>query len=279
MPLNKGTLGLIAGGGRLPFLVAEGARRAGVKVICAALADNAENGLSQNVDVFIPVPLARPGTWIKKLRAHGVTSTIMVGKVEKKQVYTPAKILKYLPDWKAVRIWYWTLRNNNKQNETILTALAEELARGGIILEDSTKYCPEHLAEKGVITKSKPSAGVTGDIEFGWSIVKTISELDIGQAITVKEKEVIAVEAIEGTSLMLERTGRLCPKGGWTLIKTAKPGQDMRFDVPCIGPDTIRSLSEYGGRCIAVEAEKTLIIDKPETIGLADQMGIAVVGY
>jgi DUF1009 family protein len=116
------------------------------------------------------------------------------------------------------------------------------------------------------------------DIEFGWQIVKKLGELDIGQAIAVKEKEVIAVEAIEGTAAMIERAGGLCRSGGWTLIKVSKPQQDMRFDVPCVGPDTIRSLAENGGKCLVVEAEKTIILDKPETIKLADKLGISIFG-
>jgi DUF1009 family protein len=128
------------------------------------------------------------------------------------------------------------------------------------------------------MTVRQPSTQVKGDIEFGWQIVKRLGEVDIGQAIAVKEKEVIAVEAIEGTAEMIKRAGRFCKSGGWTLIKTSKPGQDMRFDVPCVGPDTIRDLAENGGGCLVVEADKTIIIDKPETIRLADELGIAVLG-
>jgi DUF1009 family protein len=109
--------------------------------------------------------------------------------------------------------------------------------------------------------------------------VKEIGRLDIGQAIAVREREVIAVEGIEGTARMIERAGSLCKKGGWTLLKSAKPDQDMRFDVPCVGPDTIESLKKNGAKCVVVEKEKTIIIDKPETLALADKLGIAVVGY
>jgi DUF1009 family protein len=272
-------IGLIAGEGRLPFLVAQGAREAGVKVICVGLADNAEPSLAAHVDQFYEVPLARPGNWIRRLRKHGVQKTIMVGRVAKKRIFTPWRIMRYLPDWRAIRIWYWRLRNKDKQNDTLLGALADELASGGIILENSTMYCNEHMAVSGVMTVKQPSASVKGDIEFGWEIAKKLGELDIGQAITVKEKEVLAVEAIEGTAAMIERTGQLCNKGSWTLIKVSKPDQDMRFDVPCIGPDTIRSLVENGGRCIVVEAEKTMIIDKGETLKLADELGVAIVGH
>ena len=273
------TLGLIAGAGRLPFMVADGARKSGLRVVCAGLYGNAHKSLRQHVDIFYEVPLARPGTWIKRLRSEGAVRTIMAGKVEKHQVFTPGRILKYLPDCKALKIWYWTLRKRDKQNDTILCALADELARGGIILDDSTRYCREHLADAGTMTGREPDSRVKEDIEFGWNIVKRLGEVDIGQAITVKEREVIAVEAIEGTARMIERTGRLCRKGGWTLIKTSKPDQDMRFDVPCIGPETIKSLSQNRGKCIVLEASKTIIIDKPQTLRLAERLGIAIVGH
>jgi DUF1009 family protein len=117
-----------------------------------------------------------------------------------------------------------------------------------------------------------------GDIEFGWPIVKKIAEMDIGQAIAVKEREVIAVEGIEGTADMIERAGRLCRAGGWTLLKAAKAKKDMRFDVPCVGTDTIRALAANGAKCLVVEAGKTIIIDKPQTLALANEMGICIIG-
>ena len=147
-----------------------------------------------------------------------------------------------------------------------------------IILEDSTKYCKEHLATNGPMTGRGPGASLADDIEFGWPIVKKIAEMDIGQAIAVKEREVIAVEGIEGTADMIERAGRLCRAGGWTLLKAPKTKKDMRFDVPCVGPDTINSLAKNGAKCLVVEAGKTIIIDKPPTLALADKMGICVIG-
>ncbi|MHC4395408.1 MAG: LpxI family protein [Planctomycetota bacterium] len=278
MTPEDNTVGLIAGQGRLPFLVAAGAKQAGLKVVCVGLAGNAEPALVDVVDNFYKVALARPGSWIRKLKKHGTTKTIMVGRVAKGRIFTPWRILRYLPDWRAIRIWYWRLRKKDKQNDTLLTALADELATGGIILENSTMYCKEHLATAGAMTKTRPGPSAQGDIDFGWQLAKKLGELDIGQAIAVKEKEVIAVEAIEGTAMMIERTGRHCKKGSWTLIKVSKPNQDMRFDVPCVGPDTIKSLSEHGGKCLVVEAGKTIIIDKPQTIKLADKLGITILG-
>ena len=262
-------LGLIAGGGRLPFLVAGGAKHSGLRVICVGLAGTAEHNLADEVDVFYRVGLARPGSWIRKLRKHGVSKTVMVGQVAKSQLFTPRRILRYLPDWRAFRIYYWRLRGKDKLTDLVLCAIADELATGGIVLENSTMYCKEHLATAGVMTKTQLRPSVEDDIEFGWQIVKKLGELDIGQAIAVKEREVIAIEAIEGTAEMIERAGQFCKSGDWTLI---------RFDVPCVGPDTIKSLAENGGKCLVVEAGKTIIIDKPETIKLADQLGITILG-
>lgn len=271
-------VGLIAGEGRLPFVIAEGIRQAGLRVVCVGLAGSAEEALAGEVDEFYTVPVARPGRWIVKLKRHGVSRAIMAGGIAKRRIFTPLRILRYLPDWRAVRVWYWRLRKKNKQNETVLSALADELASGGIILEDSTKYCKEQLATPGPMTGGEPGGAIAADIEFGWPIVKKMAEMDIGQAIAVKEREVIAVEAIEGTAEMIERAGRLCRAGGWTLLKAAKAKQDMRFDVPCVGPDTIRALSANRARCLVVEAGKTIIIDKQKTIELANDMGITLVG-
>jgi hypothetical protein len=275
---SSDVIGLIAGEGRLPFLVAAGAREAGLKVICAGLEDNADPGLANEVDVFYRVALARPGAWIRKLRRHNVTRTIMVGRVAKRRIFTPWRILRYLPDWRAFRIYYWRLHGKNKLTDSFLRALADELASGKIVLENSTMYCKEHLATEGMMTARPLPQSVRNDIEFGWQMVKRLADLGIGQAIAVKEKEVIAVEAIEGTAEMIERAGRFCKSGGWTLFKASRPNQDMRFDVPCVGPDTIRSLSKNGGKCLVVEAGKTIIIDKPETIKLANELGITLLG-
>jgi DUF1009 family protein len=275
---NGEAIGLIAGEGRLPVIIAAGLRKAGLKIVCLGLAGSAEASLAENVDFFYDVPLARPGNWIGKLRRHKAKSAIMAGRVAKGRIFTPWRILRFLPDWRAVRIWYWRLRKRNKQNETLLKALADELESGGIKLEDTTKYCKEHLATEGPMTGGEPGKAIANDIEFGWPILKQIAEMDIGQAIAVKEREVIAVEAREGTAAMIERAGGLCKTGGWTLLKAAKRNKDMRFDVPCVGTDTIKALSENGAKCLVVEAARTIIIDKPQTLELAVRMGICVIG-
>lgn len=271
-------MGLIAGGGRLPFMVASGARKAGRRVVCVGLLGYAEPALAGDVDAFYQAGVARPGSWIRKLRRHNVTEAIMVGRVTKSHLFTPWRILHYLPDWRAFRVYYWRLRGRSKLTDTLLSALADELASGGIYLENSTMYCQEHLAESGVMTRRQPGSQVAEDVAFGWPLAKRLGEMDIGQAIAVREREVIAVEAIEGTAEMIKRAGRFCKAGGWTLIKTSKPKQDMRFDVPCVGPETVRDLAANGGKCLVIEAGKTIVIDKPETIALADELGIAMLG-
>jgi hypothetical protein len=258
--------------------VAAGARREGWHVVCVGLSGYVDTALRGEVDVFYPVAVARPGGWLRRLRRHRIRRAIMVGRVTKSHLFTPFRILRYVPDWRAFRIYYGRLRGRPKQTDTLLTALAEELASGGIHLENTTMFCREHLAEVGTMTQHKPPAGVRDDIAFGWPLAKALGDLDIGQAIAVREKEVIAVEAIEGTAEMIRRAGQYCKAGGWTLIKTSKPKQDMRFDVPCVGPETIRDLAAAGAKCLAIEAEKTILIDKPQMLALADELGIAVVG-
>ena len=260
-------------------MVAAGARKAGRRVVCVGLADYVDAPLANEVDVFYEVGVARPGGWIRRLRKHGVTDTIMVGRVTKSHFFTPWRIFYYIPDWRAFRIYYWRLRHKPLQTDVLLTAIADELATGGILLENSTMYCQDDLATAGVMTKKQPAAQVEHDVEFGWPLAKKLGEMDIGQAIAVKEREVIAVEAIEGTAEMIKRAGQFCKAGGWTLIKTSKPNQDMRFDVPCVGPETIEDLAAGGARCLVIEAGKTIIIDKPQTLQLADQRGICILGH
>ena len=145
-------------------------------------------------------------------------------------------------------------------------------------MENSIMYCKEHLATADMMTETQLRPSVKDDIEFGWQIAKKLGELDIGQAIAVKEKEVIAVEAIEGTEAMIERAGQLCKSGGWTLIKVSKPQQDMRFDVPTVGPETIEILNRNGGKALVLEAGKAFVIDREKMIATAERTGITVIG-
>ncbi len=271
------TLGLIAGAGRLPLLIARGARRAGRPLAVVALRGLADPALAELADAFAWAGVARPGRWIRHLRRHGAGQAVLAGSVRKADMYSRWRWLRFWPDLRAVRIWYVRLRHDRRDN-AVLRAAADELAREGIELMSSVEYCREHLASEGLMTRTAVPKGCAGDVEFGFQLARHSAALDIGQALAVKERDIIAVEAMEGTDEMIQRAGRLCSSGAWTLVKVARPDQDMRFDVPTVGPGTIEKLHAAGGGCLVLEADRTLILDKPETLALADRCGIAVLG-
>lgn len=269
-------LGLIAGEGVFPILVADGARKAGRKVVCAAFAGHAWEMLKDHVDVYEPVSIMRPGGWIKALKNGGCTEAIMVGRVAKDTVYDRWKYLRYIPDARAVRlIWKW---RHDKRPQSFLHALIDELASAGITLIDSTKYSTEHLTDVGVLTRKQPTAHQWDDILAGWDICQNISRMDIGQSIAIIDRDVIAVEALEGTNAMIERAGKLCKRGGWMLIKVANTYQDMRVDVPTIGTTTIEKLHANGCVAVVLDAGKTVMLEKPKVIELANRYKITIVG-
>ncbi len=270
-------IGLIAGQGALPLMAARGIRRAGHPLVVVALRDQADPALAELADRFDWAGITRLGRWIRLLRRGGVSRTVMIGRVDKRRMFAPLRFFRYVPDWRAIRLWYVRLRPD-RRNEALLRGLADELASEGIDLIDSTQFCPEALATPGAMTRQPPSPSQKDDIAFGWPLAARLAELDIGQSIAVREREVIAVEAIEGTDRMIQRAGQLCPTGGWVLIKLAKAHQDMRFDVPTIGPRTIETLHAAGGRAVALQAGKVLIADREQTLALAERLGVAVVG-
>lgn len=269
-------IGLIAGGGHLPVITARGIRAAGGRVACVGLRGQFDPQLPHLCDEFATVGVLRMGAWIRSLRQWGVGQAVMVGKVQKTTMYDPLRILRMLPDLRTIRMWY-SIRHDRRPAR-VLTAVADILADEGIELVDSTRYIPEAMADQGVMTRRQPTAGQMTDVTFGLPLVVRLSELDIGQAIAVKGGDVIAVEAIEGTDAMIERAGKLCPSGGWTLIKTARAGHDMRFDVPTVGVGTIQMLHNCGGSCLALGAGRVILVDKPQVLELADKLKIAVVG-
>ena len=270
-------IGIIAGQGRLPILTAQGIRAAGFKVACIGLRDQFTPDLPQYCDFFQTASITHLGRWIRLFHRWNVHQAVMVGRVRKTRMYDPFKWLHYIPDWRAAKIWYFRLRHD-RRTDKLLSAVADELLSQGITLMDSTTYIPQSLAQTGPLTSTKPSSSVLADIAFGLPIVRRLGDLDIGQAIAVKDREVIAVEAIEGTDAMIRRAGELCPTGGWTLIKLAKPNQDMRFDVPTVGLQTIQNLHAAGACCLAVEAGKTILLDTQDMISVAEKHKISLIG-
>jgi len=274
MAVSPPRLGLIAGSGQFPLLVAEGAKRAGCHLTIVGLSGLADAALAGQADIFRWAGLARLGRWIRILKRNGATAVILAGAVRKTSMYGRWRLLRNLPDWTSFRLWFFRLRD--KRNDTVLAAVADEFARHGIIMQDCVTYSSEHLAPEGVLTRGQPSASQLADAEFGWRMAKELGRLDIGQSVAVKETEVVAVEAIEGTDRMIERAGQLCPRGGWTMVKVAKPNQDMRFDVPTVGPETIANLACHGARMLVIEAGKTVILEREKMLADADRAGIVI---
>jgi DUF1009 family protein len=271
-------LGLIAGEGEFPRLVARGAHAAGRTVAIVALRGAADADLRGLAERFCWRGVVQLGRWIRALRRAGCREVIMAGRVRKAQMFAGPRwrqYLQYMPDFTSIRVWYFHARD--KRNDALLGAVADEMQRKGLTLIDSTTYCREALAPPGVLSAFQAPAGVLQDADFAWPIAKEIARLDIGQSVAVKEREIISVEAIEGTDRLIERTGQLCPQGGWTLVKVAKPNQDMRFDVPTIGPQTIESLKRARAGGLIIEAGKTLILERDRTLELARRYRIVVI--
>jgi DUF1009 family protein len=276
-PDAPASLGLIAAGGRLPVLVAEGMKAAGHEVHAVGFIGQYLEELPKLCDSFREASVLRLGSWTKELKAHGVRYAVMVGKIEKGPLmYDWRTVLRNRPDLRTIRLWMSIQRD--RRSHRILSFTADELARDGIHLIDSTAHIGDHMATVGPMTKRRPTPAQTEDIHFAWPLLTELLRLDIGQSIAVRDGDVLAVEALEGTDRMIARAADLCRAPGWTLLKAARIGHDRRADVPTIGPQTIENLHAAGGGCIALGAGDVIIIDKPQTLELADRLGIAMLG-
>ena len=264
-PANTPPLGLIAGQGDLPLATARGMRAAGHKVICCAFSGHANiDELRPLCDSLKIVGLLRLNQWIRTFRRHSCTEAVMVGRVGASEMHARFHLFRYVPDWRAARIWFIRTRHD-KRNDRLLAAVAAELESGGIRLIDGRPFVPENLAAAGVMTRTQPSAPLLADIEFAWPLTRRANELLIGQALTCKDRAVIAVEAVEGTDRLIERTGQFCKRRGWVLCKASNPQQDMRFDVPTVGPATVELLHKHGGGALVLEAGRTIMLEKQKT--------------
>lgn len=274
--MSSSPLGLLAGGGRFPIVFAEKARSVGLPVVCVGIRGEADPALARLVDSFQLTRLAGLGRMIRCFRRAGVKQIVMAGKIHKTVMYHPLKWLHLMPDWRGACFWYSRLRRDNK-DDTLLLSVIAEFARDGLAFASALDVCPELLVRPGILSLRKPTTREESDIRFGWELAREMGRLDIGQSVAVKDRAVLAVEAIEGTDRNIARAGELCPSGGFTVIKVAKPKQDMRFDVPTIGCGTIEALHKAGGRVLAIEAHKTILLDEAETLNLANRLGITVV--
>ena len=269
-------VGLLAGSGRFPIVFAEKARQLGRPVVCVGIRGDASEELIPFVDKFYWAGIARVGRFVRCFRKEGVREIVMAGKIQKTRLYTPMLLWNLLPDWRTIRLWYGRKKRDNR-DDTLLLALIDDFARDGLRFTSALTYCPELLVREGILTKRGPSNSEETDIRFAWELAKEMGRLDVGQSVAVKNQAVLAIEAIEGTDRAIQRAGELCRKGGFVVVKVAKPQQDMRFDVPTVGLTTIESIHKAGGRVLAIEAGKTIILDEAQTLALADRLGVTVV--
>jgi UDP-2,3-diacylglucosamine hydrolase len=260
--------GLIAGNGRFPFLVLEGARRAGVELSVAAIREETDPEIERVAERVTWIGIGQLGKMIRFFKREGVERAIMAGQVKHVQIFSGA-----IPD---VRMLKMLLRLPRRNTNALIGAVAAELSSEGIELIDSTYFLQDHLPQAGTLTRRAPSERERGDIEYGLEIAREIARLDLGQTIVVRARACVAIEAMEGTDATIRRAGTLA-RGRLTVVKIAKPDQDMRFDVPVVGVPTIETMLEAGATCLCVTAGKTLMFDRDPMLRLANEKRIAVV--
>lgn len=261
-------LGLIAGNGRFPVLFADAAKLAGFAVTAVAHRGETPDALDQHVDDVRWIKVGQLGHLIEHFKSAGVETVVMAGGIKRARFFT-----EYRPDWRAVKM---LARVRHLNDDVLLRAVADELEAEGITVSDATRYLPSLIAEAGVLT-TEPSREQWEDVRFGVEMVLAVGGLEIGQCVVVKNRTVLAVEAIEGTDEAIRRGGRLA-NGGAVVVKMAKPQQDLRFDIPAVGPTTIASMQAVGAAVLAVEAGKTLMLDKADLLEAARKASISVVG-
>jgi len=263
------TLGLIAGSGVYPLAMARGARAAGVpRIVAAAFEGETDPALADGVDEIEWMAMGKLGKLVKCFASRGIRQAVMAGQI------APSHLFNLRPDLKGL-IALAKLKERNA--ESLFGAVADELAKAGVELLPATTFMDDHLAQSGVFAGPKLSRKEERDIPFGFKIGKEISRLDIGQTVIVKNGTVLAVEGFDGTNPTIRRGGEL-GRGGSTMVKVSKPDQDFRFDVPVIGPVTLEAAAESQIRTIAVEAGRTLVLDRERVNELAKRHGITLFG-
>ena len=273
--------GLIAGNGRFPFMVVEGARRAGVALSVAAIREETDPRIEEEVERLTWVGIGQLGKMIRFFKGEGVEQAIMAGQVKHVQIFSGA-----VPDARMLKM---LLKLPRRNTTSLIGAVAAELASEGIDLIDSTYFLQDQLPAAGTLSRRKPSAAERADVEYGLEIAREMAQLDLGQTIVVRGKACVAIEAMEGTDATIRRAGELMrggkdarkrlklTSGALTVLKLSKPDQDMRFDVPVVGMPTIEAMAEAGATCLCISAGKTLMFDRDEMLTLADTNKIAVV--
>jgi len=271
--------GLIAGWGRYPIVIAEALKRQGHYVCCLGVKDHADPVLAEVCDEYHLIGLAQIGKATGLFRRRQISQATMAGKIHKVKLFEPFMWFKHLPDWYGVKTFFphFGSRSKDSKDDSLMGAIVEAFARRGIDFSPATDFLPELLVKYGQLTSGSLSNSQRKDVEFGWNLAKEMGRLDVGQSVAVKRQAVLAVEAIEGTDEAIRRAGSLCTSGGFTIVKVAKPQQDMRFDVPTIGIQTLKTMVETGARVLAIEAGMTIVIDQQEVIQFANDHRLTIV--
>lgn len=261
---------LIAGAGEIPEILARSAKAEGASFIAVALTETAIAPLGSLADTVYRLSIGQVGKIIKTIKNEGIEKVIFIGKVKKDLLFEKIRF-----DLKALKLLA-SLKNRN--DDTIMLAIVDEFAKSGIEVVDQTTYLRQMMPKEGVLTKRKPTKEEWNDISYGMDMAKRSASLDIGQAVVVRDRSIMAVEAIEGTDEAIKRGGRLARKGA-VVAKVAKPDQDLRFDVPTVGMVTIESMNEAGAKVLAIESERTFLLNMKEVVARADASGISIVAY
>jgi hypothetical protein len=265
----KAVLGLIAGNEGLPILLSRGIRKEGYRLVAVAHIGETRKDLRRYVDTLKWVEIGQLDEIIKYFRVERVRDVLMAGGISKTHFFSRLK-----PDARAIKV---LSRLKDKKDDVLLRGIAEELESEGLQVISPMHFLREHLAPKGCWSERQPTDREKKDIAFGWELAKQMGLLDIGQSVVVKDQIILAIEAIEGTDVAIRRGGKL-GRGGVAVIKVCKPAQDQRFDLPVIGLSTLRVLKKAGASLLAVEAEKTIVMDKDKVIREADRNQICLVG-
>ncbi len=263
------TLGILAGSGEFPFLVAQGAKSQGMRVVACGFTNNTDPALAEHVDAFTIIPLGKLNTLISFFKKHGVTKACMAGAINK------PKALDIKPDFRAAKLLFRLAKS--KGDDAILRTVMQELQSEGFAFVRPDQYAPVLQSPQGILTTAALSTEVWQDIYFGWQAAKQIGSLDIGQCVIVKSGIIVAVEAIEGTDATIERAGLLAG-AGCTVVKTSKPHQDERLDLPSIGEKTVQLLTRHKFNALAYEAGKTLFFQQEASLSYANANSLAIIG-
>ena len=268
-------IGLLACAGRFPVVFAEKAREFGIPVVCVAAAGMADPALARICHRFSWLRRASLGAVMRDFRRGGVRQWTMAGKFDKHVIYHPWRWFQLVPDWRMARFYFFRRRKANN-DDSLLMGLIDEFRAAGMECVSALDLCPELLVREGVLTRRRPTAAEGRDIQIGWHLAREMGRLDVGQSVMIRERAVLAVEAIEGTDRAIARAGDLCSHAGFVVVKVAKPEQDRRFDVPAVGVQTIETMKRAGATALAIEAERTIILDEAATVALAEKYGITI---